>query len=272
MSKIVKQTKCCKVCVDAGKVESIYSSHWVKDNNGVVICPTLLSQKCRYCHLPGHTITHCSLYSKKNEVNSSVAKLTVQLKTKKTRGHVVTDTEYGKQMKYSEKKEPKKTKTETVGRYAAFIDYGDDSDGEDAHKKKKAKTVETEPVNKKMTFADIVARTIVEPKIVVHIAPTEDVMAKLNNSDKSLNELYETEQRRQLRDVRNKQAFRGINGLSWADMEDDTDDECDNQSDSQSDNLSEKENENDRYDSEEDVKPRQLPPWGNYKRVSFQRL
>jgi hypothetical protein len=207
-------------------------------------------------------------------VNSSVAKLTVQLKTKKTRGHVVTDTEYGKQMKYSEKKEPKKVKQETAGRYAAFIDYGDDSDGEDAHKKKKAKTVEadTEPVIKKITFADIVARTIVEPKMVVHIAPTEEVMAKLNNNNKTPNEIFETEQRRQLRDVRNKQAFRGLNGLCWADMEDDTDDECDNLSDSQSDNMSEKENENDIYDSEDDVKPRQLPPWGNYKRVSFQRL
>ena len=256
MSKIVKQTKCCKVCVDAGKVESIYSSHWVKDNNGVVICPTLLSQDCRYCRLPGHTITHCSLYSKRNEMNSAVTKLTAQLKTKKT-----------------EKKELKKAKQETGSgsRYAAFIDYGDDSDGEDAHKKKKAKTVEAEaePVIKKITFADIVARTIVEPKMVVHIAPTEEVMAKLNNTNKSPNEIFETEQRRQLRDVRNKQAFRGLNGLSWADMEDDTDDECDNQSDNQSDNLSE--NEHDRYDSEEDVKPRQLPPWGNYKRVSFQR-
>ena len=263
MSKIVKQIRCCKVCVDAGKVESVYSSHWVKDNNGVVICPTLLSQECRYCHLPGHTITHCSLYSKKNEVNSSVKKLTVQLKTKKT-----------------EKKEPKKAKPETAGRYAAFIDYGDDSDGEDAHKKKKVKTeteaeaetTETETVIKKMSFADIVARTIVEPKIVVHIAPTEDVMAKLNNSTKSLNEIYETEQRRQLREVRNKQAFRGLNGLSWGDMEDDTDDECDNQSDDQSDNLSVNQKEDDRYDNEEYVKPRQLPPWGNYKRVSFQRL
>ena len=43
----------------------------------------------------------------------------------------------------TEKKELKKAKTETVGRYAAFIDYGDDSDGEDAHKKKKAKTVDS---------------------------------------------------------------------------------------------------------------------------------
>jgi len=256
MSKIVKQIRCCKVCVDAGKVESVYSSHWVKDNNGVVICPTLLSQECRYCHLPGHTITHCSLYSKRNEVNSAALKLTVQLKTKKT-----------------EKKEPKKAKPETAGRYAAFIDYGDESDGEDAHKKKKVKTEETETAHtviKKMSFADIVARTIVEPKIVVHIAPTEDVMSKLNNSTKSLNEIYETEQRRQLREVRNKQAFRGLNGLSWGDMEDDTDDECEDQSDDQSDNLSVNQKEDDRYDSEEDVKPRQLPPWANYKRVSFQ--
>jgi hypothetical protein len=191
-------------------------------------------------------------------VNSIVDKLTIQLKTKKT-----------------EKKELKKAKQETGSgsRYAAFIDYGDDSDGEDAHKKKKAKleteTETSEPVIKKITFADIVARTIVEPKMVVHIAPTEEVMTKLNNNNKTPNEIFETEQRRQLRDVRNKQAFRGLNGLSWADMEDDTDDECDNQSDNQSDNLSE--NEHDRYDSEEDVKPRQLPPWGNYKRVSFQR-
>jgi len=52
----------CKVCKDAGKPESEYTSHFVKDKpgaDGIVICPTLLSQHCRYCKGAGHTPSHC---------------------------------------------------------------------------------------------------------------------------------------------------------------------------------------------------------------------
>jgi len=52
----------CKVCKDAGKPESEYTSHFVKDKpgaDGIVICPTLLSQHCRYCNGAGHTPSHC---------------------------------------------------------------------------------------------------------------------------------------------------------------------------------------------------------------------
>jgi hypothetical protein len=52
----------CKVCKDAGKSESDYTSHFVKDKpgpDGIVICPTLLSQRCRYCNGAGHTPSHC---------------------------------------------------------------------------------------------------------------------------------------------------------------------------------------------------------------------
>lgn len=55
-------TPFCKVCFDAGKPKDIYTTHFVKDRpgpGGVVVCPTLLSQKCRYCQEPGHTPTHC---------------------------------------------------------------------------------------------------------------------------------------------------------------------------------------------------------------------
>ena len=55
---------CCKVCVDAGKTEKEYSSHYVKDLNGNVTCPTLLSQECRFCHKKGHTTSHCSTLKK----------------------------------------------------------------------------------------------------------------------------------------------------------------------------------------------------------------
>ena len=54
----------CKVCHDAGKPESEYTSHFVKSApsaDGVVVCPTLLSQQCGYCHTAGHTVSYCKL-------------------------------------------------------------------------------------------------------------------------------------------------------------------------------------------------------------------
>lgn len=58
----------CKVCYDAGKTESEYTSHWVrsKDRTGktVVICPTLLSTECRFCYKMGHTAKFCPTIQK----------------------------------------------------------------------------------------------------------------------------------------------------------------------------------------------------------------
>jgi hypothetical protein len=56
----------CKVCMDANKPKSVYSTHRVK-HNGVVVCPTLLSQECKYCHKKGHTVKFCSTLKKENE-------------------------------------------------------------------------------------------------------------------------------------------------------------------------------------------------------------
>ena len=54
----------CKVCKDAGKPESLYTSHYINDGpgkNGKVVCPTLLSQTCGYCKKAraGHTAKYC---------------------------------------------------------------------------------------------------------------------------------------------------------------------------------------------------------------------
>lgn len=54
----------CKVCFDAGKSKDVYSSHWVKDQRGKVICPTLLSQKCQKCLNFGHTVKFCTVTEK----------------------------------------------------------------------------------------------------------------------------------------------------------------------------------------------------------------
>jgi hypothetical protein len=69
MSRNTKNTNAikkphCKVCFDAGKPESEYSSHWTRslpDRSGktTVTCPTLLNTECRYCYKLGHTVKFC---------------------------------------------------------------------------------------------------------------------------------------------------------------------------------------------------------------------
>jgi hypothetical protein len=54
----------CKVCKDAGKPESVYTNHGVKQydrltGTSITTCPTLLTQECRYCHQFGHTAKYC---------------------------------------------------------------------------------------------------------------------------------------------------------------------------------------------------------------------
>ena len=54
----------CKVCHDAGKSESEYTSHYVRtlpDKTGKtnVTCPTLLNLSCRFCGKNGHTVKFC---------------------------------------------------------------------------------------------------------------------------------------------------------------------------------------------------------------------
>ena len=61
-SRRAPRTPFCSVCKKAGKTESEYTSHFVRDSpgpQGRIVCPTLLSTECRYCHDLGHTKTHC---------------------------------------------------------------------------------------------------------------------------------------------------------------------------------------------------------------------
>jgi len=59
----------CRVCFDAKKPESEYTSHFVrktKDPNSEPTCPIILATECRYCHKLGHTISKCALREKNN--------------------------------------------------------------------------------------------------------------------------------------------------------------------------------------------------------------
>jgi len=68
-NSVVAKKPYCKVCFDAGKPESEYTSHWVRtlpDHKGksTVTCPTLLNTECRYCYQAGHTIKFCKILEK----------------------------------------------------------------------------------------------------------------------------------------------------------------------------------------------------------------
>jgi len=71
----------CKVCFDAKKPESEYTSHFVRslpDMNGktIVTCPVLNATECRYCYNFGHTAKFCPVLEenkKKEKKAKSVA-------------------------------------------------------------------------------------------------------------------------------------------------------------------------------------------------------
>lgn len=59
----------CKFCKDSGKSQREFTSHYPKDKpgkDGKVICPTILSNDCRYCHEKGHAKSHCPKLKAKN--------------------------------------------------------------------------------------------------------------------------------------------------------------------------------------------------------------
>jgi len=59
----------CKFCKDSGKTQQQFTSHYPKDKpgkDGVVVCPTILANDCRYCHKKGHAKSHCPVLKEKN--------------------------------------------------------------------------------------------------------------------------------------------------------------------------------------------------------------
>jgi hypothetical protein len=71
----INLTPFCKVCRDAGKPKSVYTSHYPRENpapGSKVVCPLLLSQTCNYCHKPGHTIRYCSVLRNNKKLKNDI--------------------------------------------------------------------------------------------------------------------------------------------------------------------------------------------------------
>ena len=69
----------CKVCFDAGKPESEYTSHYLKSSpgpTGKLVCPTLLNQSCLTCGKCGHTSSYCDQAKTKSNERSRLGPIT----------------------------------------------------------------------------------------------------------------------------------------------------------------------------------------------------
>lgn len=109
----------CKVCQDAGKPESEYTSHFVrslpdKNGNTTVICPVLAATECRYCHGLGHTTKFCPVIQDNNKREEKRMNAAIQAAKAEQRAHDAA--------RAAAKKSRKPT--------GAFVVLADDSDDE----------------------------------------------------------------------------------------------------------------------------------------------
>jgi len=201
----------CKVCKDAGKSEV---GHWPKDKAGVTICPTLLSQNCRYCLKAGHTVKYCQVLADKKKQDDKRMK------------------DSARQAKQEEaKKADAKTKKAPVNVFASLEE--DSSDDEEEVKPAKEEfpklslsvLKETEE-NKKESYASAVKKVIYAP------CPQMDKLLGIAKDNKvAVVEGYEVLVtgpqigKREARAKHNRDCFQRKNGLSWADAIDSDDDD-----------------------------------------------
>jgi hypothetical protein len=142
----------CKVCQDAGKSESEYTTHYVRSRdrggNSTVTCPILLQTECRFCYTKGHTTKYCPAIAAKN----------------KERGGAMVFPEIhvpAKEQKKTSAKEPIKLPTTNKKVFPSFAALANlDSDDEDEA------VVEVKPAPKtQLSWADI-ATVATKPAIV----------------------------------------------------------------------------------------------------------
>ena len=117
--KFASKKPFCKVCHDAGKTESEYTSHFVRslpDMNGKtkITCPILAATECRYCYELGHTTKFCPILEENNKRSKKEKSVSIQAHKYEQRAASRTVPEPVVERKYA----------------GAFAALGDDSDEE----------------------------------------------------------------------------------------------------------------------------------------------
>jgi len=212
----VNTKPCCKVCKDAGKSAEEYSSHWPKDNNGRVICSTLLSQECRYCGESGHTVKYCTKLSKDKAEKAKTEAFWARQKRIKSHAE-------------AQVKKPLAV-APAVSRFALLMDDDDSDESPRSPKRtqKKAPVKEEFPalsskvaVSSPITQSSWIQAVTTGPSQDTRLAVVKSGLYKLKTAPKELSA------REKAAAVHRHECFKGLNGKGWADMdsEDEDDDE-----------------------------------------------
>ena len=138
----------CKVCLDAGKPESVYTSHFVKsskEDNARIVCPTLLAQECRYCKKNGHTVKYCKVLEKDNKQKDRQMKM----------------------QKIQKEKDSLKKEAKPIKKRNAFMALCEDSDSEE---EKIVKVEKVEITNNTKLDAEF-------PQLVPHFLAKQDTIS-----------------------------------------------------------------------------------------------
>lgn len=211
---------CCKVCKDAGKPESVFSTHWPKDAKGNTVCPTLLDQECRFCHEKGHTVKYCKELAKKIAQDEREKKQQQQ------------------QPRAEEPKKQEPTKTTQQSRFAILMEDDDEVAASSA-----------QPMPMKEEFPELggtwtrrTQPTPVEGVSFVAMAckPREVAIAEKQEREKELQSVQgmvaitptplpqpkeKSEAELAAKKKHRYECFRCVNGKSWADMDSDDEDD-----------------------------------------------
>lgn len=235
---------CCKVCKDAGKSAQEYGSHWPKDKEGVTVCPTLLSQECRYCEEFGHTVKYCPVLARSNA--DAAKRLASKERLKRIQAH--------EESQCSKQTQRNVTVAPVTGRFAILMD---DDDSDDSPRSPK-RTQKRAPVALKEEFPSLggtwrkssVAQEVAKTSFMeMAVKPKEVALAeKLTRVEEGLKKAIATgmviiergsqgvvmthppKTAKQMEMEREKavhraECFKGLNGKGWGDLDSDDEEE-----------------------------------------------
>lgn len=199
----------CKVCHDAGKCEADYTSHWVKTKpgpDGVVVCPTLLAQECRYCHESGHTPSCCKKLERDN----------------RERAKQDRERERGKRIEAVRIEAAKKPQTQVAKFGGGFAALGFDSSDSDESPRARARPVEEFPALCSASRSLLLDSAVPEAGSYASMASKSKVQFELEHSKKENERLRVQMQSlaRSVPKVRAPKVYKPVAQRSWADDSD----------------------------------------------------
>ena len=216
----------CKVCHDAGKMETEYRSHSIRDRNSNLICPTLLSLECRFCYKNGHTIKYCPSNKSRDRYERKVESRDKYKNDQKTK---------------EQNSSSNLSKLSRQSNKFAYLCYDSDDDKQNKDKKQKKNKKEDFPqisvtivknnTNSQipMSYTSIISKTQ-EQVLDAEKAHRNKIYQAKVDADQRRKELEEREKQRKVESItipisipRKKTVFSQI---SWADAESSDDDDC----------------------------------------------